>query len=173
MRGFQHLPLTWLAALGLLCAGCATTAPSGVTDAAGRSVSEALVINLAAGTATTARWTAETVDCSDQDVLCLAIPNRMALAFPRSCGALIGATRVSTRVGDLIEVAPAPHLAPPSGGYVVSAFPNVLLLYNINVGLTEARVVRHPPSDPDFDPNDHSERYFIRTSTGEGIFKCS
>jgi len=112
MRGFQHRPLTLLATLGLLCASCATTAPSGVTDAAGRSVGEALVIDLAAGTATTARWTAATVDCSDQNVFCLSIPDRMALAFPRSCSALIGASRVPIGVGDLMEVAPAPHLAP-------------------------------------------------------------
>jgi hypothetical protein len=173
MSDIHHWLLSWLGPVGLLCASCTTTTTSEAMNSGGRSSREELVIDLSAGRATAAGWASEIVDCSNQDYFCLLIPNRMVLAFPRSCGDLIYHASISTSQGNIIGVAPAPHLAPPSGGYFISSFPNVLLYYNINFGLQEARIVRHSPYDHDFDPNDYSERYAITTSTGDGLFICS
>jgi hypothetical protein len=173
MSDIRHRLLSWMAPVGLVCTSCATTTNSGAMNSEGRIGREHLVIDLSANRATTATWSSEIRDCSNQDYFCLLIPNRMVLAFPRSCGDLIDNTSVSTSLGNIIGIAPAPHLAPPSGGYIVSSFPNVLLIYNINFGLNEARVLRRSPYDYDFEPNNYAERYVITTSTGDGLFICS
>jgi hypothetical protein len=162
-----------LGAIGLLCASCAMTASSAAMSSGSQPDAEELSIDLTAGRATTVRWSSEIVDCSDREYFCLRIPNKMVLAFVRSCGNLIGRNSFPTRLGNIVAVAPAPHLAPPSGGYVISSFPNVLLYYNTNFGLNEVRILRHSPYDRDFDPNDYSERYAIRTSAGPALFMCS
>lgn len=173
MSDIHYRLLMWLASVGLLCASCATTTNSAAMNSEHQLNPEELSIDLSAGRATTARWSSEIANCSNQEYFCLVIPNRMTIAFVRSCHDLIGENSASTRFGNIIRVAPAPHLAPPSGGYIISTFPNVLLYYNANFGLNEIRIVRHPPYDHDFDPNDYTERYVIRTSTGAGLFICS
>jgi hypothetical protein len=155
-----------------LCASCATT-PGTTVESPVQSTRDNLVIDLSRAVATTSQWSAGTVDCSDQNYHCILIPGRMVLAFAKSCQIAGREGAPAMRYGQLHEVAPAPHLAPPSGGYVISAFPNVLLYYNINYGLNEARVVRHSPYEHDFDPNDYTERYVITTSSGAGLFICS
>lgn len=167
-----------LASLGFLLAGCANTTGPLTVESYVQSSGEELTIDLSAGTATTTQWRSDTSDCSDQNYFCILIPNRMVLAFPRSCSNAGREGAPATRFGDLLGVAPAPHLAPPSGSYIIRSFPNVLLFYFVRndlvdgEGLVEARIVRNSPFEEAFDPNDYSARYRITTSNGGGLFVC-
>jgi len=164
--------------IGLLAVGlCTACAAVDVRDEtagflAGPSP-ERLVIDQSRATATTPRWSSEIVDCSNQEQHCILIPGRMVLAFPKSCSDAGAGRRPDTGYGELREVAPTPHLAPPSGSYVVGAFPNVLLFYDVSHGFNEVRIVRRSPYDREFDPNDYSERYDLITPKGVGLFICS
>src|SRR5687768_13225865 len=108
---------------------------------------ERLTIDLAAGTAATAAWRSSTVDCSDQTYFCLLIPDRMVLAFPRRCADAMRSDAPPTGAGVLRGVAPTPHLATPSGSYVVDTFPRMLLRYWAHLGLFEVREVVNSPSE--------------------------
>jgi hypothetical protein len=162
----------------LLPSGAMASGPVGaISDAPAREMR--LVIDLSAGTATTEEWRSEIVDCSDQQYFCALIPNRMVLSFARRCSDATREGRPPTRYGDLLRVAPTPHLAPPSGSYVVRTFPNVLLFYYVGNGLVEgeglvqARVLRHSPFEEEFDANDYLTTFTISTRGGRGLFACS
>jgi len=172
MSDIHYRLLIGLAAAGI-CVSCATATPEADIDSLVPSTRDLLVIDMSGATATAPRWRSEIVDCSDQNYSCVLIPGRMALAFPKSCSVAAGGGAPDTRYGQFHQIAPAPHLAPPSGGYVIQSFPHVLLYYNINDGLDEVRVVRQSPFDPNFNPNDYTERYIITTRTGAGLFTCS
>ena len=168
-----------LASLSMILAGCANTASPLAVGSDDQSSREELTIDLSARTATTRQWRSDTIDCSDRDYFCILIPNRMVLVFAKSCSNAGREGVSSTRFGDLLGVAPAPHLAVPSGSYIVRSFPNVLLFYYVRnslvdgEGLVEARIIRRSPFEEAFDPNDYSARYSITTSTGDGLFVCA
>ena len=138
-----------------------------------------LTIDLSGGTATTEDWTSDIVDCSDREYFCILIPNRMALAFVRACTSASRDELPPTRFGSLLRVAPAPHLAAPSGSYIIREFPNVLLFYRVSnnsvegQGLVEARIIRNSPSEEAFDPSNYIANFRIVTPDGGGLFVCS
>lgn len=134
---------------------------------------EQLMIDLAAGTAATSTWRSSTVDCSDQNYFCLLIPDRMVLAFPRQCVDAMRNDAPPTAAGVLRGVAPTPHLATPSGSYVVRSFPRMLLGYWAHLGLYEVREVARSPYEQGFNPGDVVTRYSIVTSDGSKLFVCS
>lgn len=168
-----------LASLVILLAGCANMARPSTSESNNQSSREELSIDLSAGTATTRQWRLRISDCSDQDYFCILIPDKMVLAFPKSCSDAGREGAPATRFGYLLRVAPAEHLASPSGSYIVRSFPNALLFYYVRnsvvsgEGLVEARILRNSPFEDAFDPNDYSARYSITTPNGEGLFICA
>jgi hypothetical protein len=166
------LPVTLVFA-SLLLPGCTAADTSMGGLPAPEPGGERLMIDLAAGTAATSAWRSSTVDCSDQNYFCLLIPDRMVLAFPRLCALAMRDDPPPTARGVLRGVAPAPHLVPPSGSYVVDSFPRMLLRYWAHLGLFEVREVVNSPSEPNFNPNNLVTRYSIVTSDGSKLFVCS
>jgi hypothetical protein len=168
-----HHGLLAVAALLLLAAGegCAENrgAPLSLPS---RPDDQFLIIDLAGQTASTPEWTASTSNCGDESYYCIAIPGHMVLAFPKSCRTALDPNRPPTRVGILKGVAPFPHLAPPSGGYVLERFPNLLLIYLQGRGLSEVRNTRHSPKEAGFDFEDYTIRYVIRTKDDKPLFAC-
>lgn len=136
---------------------------------------ERLTIDLAAGTAATSAWRSHTIDCSDQNYFCLLIPDRMVLAFPRLCALAMRNDAPPTARGVFRGVAPALHLRPPAGSYVVDTFPRMLLIYYHHLGLFEVNEVVRSPWQPNFDPGPSNvvTRYSIVTSDGSKLFVCS
>ncbi len=140
---------------------------------------ERLIIDLSAGTAATEGWRSAIVDCSDREYFCILVPNRMALAFVKTCASASREDLPPTRFGNLLKIAPASHLASPSGTYIIRQFPKVLLFYQVDNalvegrGLVEARIMIDSALDQDFDPNNYSARYRIVTPDGGGLFVCS
>lgn len=163
--------------LALSSCAVASGSPRSIANPAPNEVR--LTIDLSARTAATDNWSSNIVDCSDEEYFCILIPNRMALAFVRICTRTNRSELPSTAFGKLLRVAPAPHLSPPSGSYIIREFPNTLLFYqtdNSSVeshGLIEARVMRNSPFEEAFDPNNYITRFRIVTPDGRGLFVCS
>jgi hypothetical protein len=134
---------------------------------------EPLLIDLESGEAKTTNWESRYKSCSDSIYVCILIPDRMALVFPRRCKDALGLDKPSSAIGRFRAVAPAPHLAQPSGSYIVDAFPNILLIYFANEGLVQVREVKRTPYDPKFDPNDTVKRYRIAVKGGSRLFRCA
>jgi len=163
----------------LLLTSCAaaSVAARGIPNSVPKE--ERLTIDLSAGTAATEGWRSDIVDCSDDEYSCILIPNRMALAFVKTCASASRDELPPTHFGNLLKVAPASHLAPPSGTYIIREFPMVLLFYQVDNtlvegrGLVEARIMISSPFDQAFDPNNYSARYRIVTPDGRGLFVCS
>lgn len=164
--GLRALLLLLLLAL----AGCATEPVSA-------EATPVLVLDLAAGTATTPDWTARAEDCSDEVYACVSIPGRMVIAFPKACRSIEGGQGPEAAFGRLSKVAPAPHLAPPAGSFVVTSFPRVLMFYYTPpiapAGLQRVRLVRAAPGEPGFNPNDFSAEYVITVRGRPDFFVCS
>lgn len=83
---------------------------------------EELVIDLAVRRATTPRWSAEIVDCSDATMNCIEAPGRFLMAFPRDCGVNFSLNAAGRRYQ-------AAGLGPhgPEVGYVSDKYPTVQL----------------------------------------------
>lgn len=162
----------------LFLPSCAGTDSSASGAAAVVDDAEQLLIDLSAGTAVTAEWSANTADCSDQFYFCLSIPDRMVLAFPRLCEDASNDSAPPTAFGALRGVAPAPHLRPPSGSYIVEHFPRMLLFYYVESdlhvsGLFEVRELIWSPYEDEFQPSIYVGRYRVMTSDGSPLFECS
>jgi len=156
----------------LFVASCANTGSMGRNpDAGGKG--DRLLVDLSAGTVTTREWSSSTRDCSDENYFCLLIPNRMVIAFPRRCTDYGRDDAPQTSAGKIVPVAPAPHLRPPSGSYIVTSFPYILLVYYPDSGVSEVREVKHSPYQDAFNPNELVTRYRIFRSNGRKLFACS
>lgn len=161
------LGLFLLAPLG----SCASVPPAPNRTVAVDPISGRLEIDLSAGLARTEDWTSPAVDCSDEHYICISIPDRMALAFPRTCSE---ASRdlPPTAFGALRRVAPMPHLQPPSGSYVVEAFPRVLMFYYARDGLFEVRELVHSPYESEFNPSDFVAEWVVSAPDGSSLLAC-
>lgn len=135
-------------------------------------VARVLRLDLKNGIARSPEWTVRTSDCSNSAFSCLLVPGHMVLAFPRSCSRNTADLPAPSEVGTLAMVAPSAHLAPPAGSYVASSFPEVLLRFDRQRGVFEARRLKKGPSDPEFDPNEYSERFDIQLEGGGALFAC-
>lgn len=133
---------------------------------------DAITIDLTAQTASTLGWTSRTSNCSDENYFCLLVPGKMALAFPRACVTATVVKPLATRAGNLKKVAPMPHLAPPSGSYIIDTYPRILIFYFERQGLTEVRELRHSPYEREFAPGDYLHRYVVRTPDNQPLFVC-
>lgn len=96
----------------------------------------------------------------------------MVLAFPRLCAGA-GYSEAPIQGGKFRQVAPSPHLRAPSGSFVVSSFPNNLLMYYPELGLREVSIVRHSPNEQAFDAGDIIIQYRIETADGRNLFECT
>lgn len=164
--------LAVLACAAPVLAGACAERDLGLSESPRRDESKPLVIDLSTRMAYTKEWIANTSDCSDQNYFCLEIPGTMALVFPRKCMTARNIVRPPTRVGAFKGVAPAPHLAPPSGSYIVEKYPRILMSYQADRGLTEVRAVRRSPYQSDFSPNNYTNLYVIQTKDGIPLFVC-
>lgn len=174
MPDIRHRLLRQIAPLFLLLLPSCVSAIPPVGEASNYASSgEQLTIDLSGGIATTAEWKSNTVNCSDDNYHCILIPDRMVLAFTKSCSNAGREGAPLAPLGGLIRVAPMPHLAPPSGSYIVKSFPKVLLFYYAGHGLKEVRIVRNSPYDKGFDPNSYDARFSVVTSDRKDLFVCS
>jgi hypothetical protein len=96
----------------------------------------------------------------------------MILIFPKSWRTALDANPPKTQVGIFRQVAPFPHAAPPTGGFIVEKYPKMLLIYMQEHGIAEVRNTRYSPFDKEFDFDDYSIRYLIETSDGKPLFVC-
>jgi hypothetical protein len=163
--------LTPVIACLVLTQGCAHHSAS-IQGTDAPSDYRTLTVDMSKHVASTQEWSLKTSDCSDVNYFCLMIPTKMVLAFPRACQTALSLNPPVTRVGAFRGVAPAPHLAPPSGSYIIDAYPNVLLSYRSGLGITEVKVVRHSPFERDFNPSDYSNGYLVHTVDKQPLFAC-
>lgn len=172
-----YIPTTMLAVLGIFLAiassGCGSTATT--SNAVGGSIpatTQTLTLNYETGFASTPNWSAKMMDCSTTSYSCTMLQQSMILAFPKRCSEAMTPSRVPNAEARLIGIAPAPHIPPPSGSYVVDRFPKIWLRYQYGKGFVEVRQLEYPPEDSRFDPNKYEAAYRV-TIVGQNPFICS
>jgi hypothetical protein len=112
------------------------------------------------------------VDCSTADYRCLQIGTRFALAMPRRCDALAHRASWNSPIGTLSLYAPMPHQNPPTGAYMLDAFPTVILRYGPVLGYSEASFYTVPVNSPDFELSSPHITAGVVTSDGSALMLC-
>lgn len=132
---------------------------------------EEMVLDFSAGLASASGEQHRLIDCSDSEFSCFEIEDVATASFPRQCD-IAKHLQWSAGTGRLRMVAPMAHYGAPYGSYVSDAYPNAIILYRYERGFSEIRIVRAPPSSPDFDINDFERRYVLRASEPSMMAGC-
>jgi len=145
------------------------TTPGCVSMAKTQAMTNELVIDFATMSVSTHSWAAKLVDCSDDKVMCIEVPERFLMSFPRQCPVDEEWNGGRHRVR---MTAPAPHLGSPSGGYISDKYPSIHMIYRSAKGFVSLSRTKGTPYEADWSPSNVFEDYRIRYVAQDDWFIC-
>lgn len=95
-------------------------------------------------TANISSVTYQTEDCSTELANCLRVSDFAYLAFYKKCKDVQNRTKISEEFGRIRMFSVMPHGNILDGSYIIEGQPNVQIIYQSGVGITELRI--HPES---------------------------
>lgn len=131
-----------------------------------------LEIDLVSATARSDRWTTTARDCSTQNFTCIDVVGHFIIAFPRKCIDMSEFSQAKSLPLGLKIVALDAHYSLPDASYTLHDAPDILLFYKRSLGFYEVRELLVDTNQANFDPNNFSARYSLRTPSGIGLAKC-